>query len=141
MSILSPQQGETVSGAVNISWTCNDEGSGVKEIVLYLNGTQIATLSPDVTSYILSDLVSATYNVTIVVYDNANNKASATVIFTHVVGGESTEEPESTNNTQNETGETTQPSLPFEVIVAGGISAVAIVLVVLVLRKKITRPT
>ncbi len=141
VSILSPQQGETVSGAVNISWTCNDEGSGVKEIVLYLNGTQIATLSPDVTSYILSDLVSATYNVTIVVYDNANNKASATVIFTHVVGGESTEEPESTNNTQNETGETTQPSLPFEVIVAGGISAVAIVLVVLVLRKKITRPT
>ena len=89
LRIIQPSDRETVTNNVNVTWESYDKGSGLKEFKIYLNGTLKATLPPTTFSYLLSNLIYGSYNVTVEAVDNAGNRATASIIFKYVPEGKS----------------------------------------------------
>ncbi len=117
LRIIQPSGGETISNDVNVTWESYDEGSGLKEFKIYLNGTLKATLPPTTSCYLLSNLTPGSYNVTVEAVDNAGNRATASIVFKYV----------------SEEG-----GLPNSLILMGGtIAGVVIIVTVFLMRKKL----
>jgi len=121
LRIVRPSDGETVTDDVNVTWESYDEGSGLKEFKFYLNGTLKATLPPTTSNYLLSNLTSGFYNVTVEAVDNAGNSATSSIIFEYI------------HEEEEEEG-----GLPNSSIFIGGtITGIVIIVAVFLTRKKL----
>ncbi|MBN1331042.1 MAG: hypothetical protein JXA54_16335 [Candidatus Heimdallarchaeota archaeon] len=83
VNILSPYNNYfTGSNSVIITWNSYDLGTGIKEQIIYVNGTIIDTLGPSVTFYEIPILENTTYEITIRVVDYLNRFTEDTVNVT-----------------------------------------------------------
>ena len=137
-SIDQPNDVQYIEGEIGntITWTPTDDYPGRFEILR--NGTVID--SDDWTggniTITVDGLTYGTYNYTIVVYDQANNSVSDTVIVK--VMPEPTTPSTTTTPTTSTTTTTTTTPLPFDtltIIIIGGALA-GIVIVVIILKKR-----
>jgi|GEM_PF-1095747 len=80
ISIVTPSMGEFVSGVISICANASDN-IGVNRVEFYINGALLGIDREEPWEYDVNTTMYAdgTYNVTVVVYDHANNSASQSV--------------------------------------------------------------
>jgi hypothetical protein len=91
VNVVSPTNGQTVTGSVTLSATATDAGSGVKDVKFLVDGAAIGTdtTSPYSVSWNAATATNGTHNITAQATDNANNITNSTPISVTVTGGSS----------------------------------------------------
>lgn len=79
LSILGPEN-MSYTSSPEVTWNVSDVGSGVDHIEVYVNGTLVASLSPENTSYTLN-VSDGAYIVAIRAYDKAGNIGESSVLI------------------------------------------------------------
>lgn len=87
VNIITPDDGDNVTGAVTVEAIISDADSGVSHAILYLNALQLERIDADGTGDWLwhwnsSDNVNATYTLSITAWDKAGNSASDSISVT-----------------------------------------------------------
>ncbi|MGQ9565352.1 MAG: S8 family serine peptidase [Candidatus Bathyarchaeales archaeon] len=75
ITFISPPDGTVIgTTSVQMYWTATDSQSGISKYSVYLNSQFVANTT--FTSYVLSNLIQGSNNITIVAYDKAGNRAN-----------------------------------------------------------------
>lgn len=89
VNVVSPTNGQTITGAVTLTATATDADSGVKEVKFLVDGAAIGTdtTSPYSVSWNSATATNGTHNITAQASDNANNITNSTPVSVTVTGG------------------------------------------------------
>jgi hypothetical protein len=98
--VVSPTNGQSVTGQITLSATATDAGSGVKDVRFLVDGAAVGTdaTSPYSIGWNASGATNGTHSITAVATDNANNSTTSTAISVTVTGGTTTKQGDLNND-------------------------------------------